>query len=97
MSGFADQVRDFVINHSDTLFHPLVVGGASAALIFLIISNVTQGIGIYKVCSLAHITGSRKFALVTMTVLLPLGVGLAMFYISLYKEREHRKNKCSCS
>jgi len=75
-------MSDLLSNHS------LLIGGASAGLIFLIVSNILQGIAVFKLCDKSGFRGFKKFFFVTITVLIPLGLEAVLLIIAFDKGRE---------
>ncbi|MCL2679909.1 MAG: hypothetical protein FWF11_00300 [Coriobacteriia bacterium] len=74
---------------SDVFSNPLVVGGASAGILFYLVTNVMQAIGIWKLCEKLGFKRLRQ-ALLTVIVIIPFGVEVSLLIIAYDKKRTRR-------
>jgi len=70
---------------------PYLVGGASAGLIFYLISSIVQAVAIYRVCEKMQM-GNIKKAILTGVVILPFGTGISLVVIAYDKKRNYQGN-----
>jgi len=78
------------LHHYWEIVRPYVVGGASAGLIFYLISSAMQALAIYKVCEKMHM-GQLKKVVLTGIVILPFGTGVSLMVIAYDKKRTYQE------
>ncbi|MCL2379820.1 MAG: hypothetical protein FWC81_03440 [Coriobacteriia bacterium] len=67
--------------------NPFVVGGASAAIIFYLITTAMQAVGIFKLCSKIGYSTQKRIAL-TAFVIIPFGIEISLLIIAYDKGRK---------
>lgn len=70
--------------------HPIILGGASAAVIFYLVTNIIQMIAVFRLCRKNHFKALSTIIL-TIIVFIPFGIEASLLIIAYSKGREHRK------